>query len=70
MAKNDKYIDPPVVKRFYDEEGRVKAIVRLHFPDISDEENARRYDVVMDAAAKLLLSIKERKNDGTTAASN
>lgn len=61
MAKNDKYIDPPVERRFLDENGRVKAIVRLHVPDISDEENQRRYDVVMDAAAKLMFSIREKE---------
>ena len=39
------------------------AIVRMHFPEISDEENKRRYDIVMDAAAKLIFSMKETNND-------
>ena len=59
MAKTDTYNE--VRTRIFP-----KAIVRMHFPDISDEENARRYDRVMDAAAKLILSMKEVQNDGAT----
>lgn len=62
MAKDDKYLEP-IVMHF------PNAIVRVHFPDISDEENARRYEIVKEKAAALLMSIrkknKENSNDGT-----
>lgn len=41
------------------------AIVRVHFPDLSVEENNKRMKQLHDAAAKLLkeLQTKEKKKD-------
>lgn len=37
------------------------AIVRVHIPDITEEERAKRMKVIHDAAARLLLSLEEQK---------
>ncbi len=64
MAKDDKYLEP-IVMHF------PNAIVRVHFPDISDEENARRYEIFKEKAVDLVLSLRNKKeeklNDGARA---
>ena len=52
MARNDKY---NVTKTYH----FPNAIVRVHFPDISDEEQERRYEEIKKAALALLLSKEE-----------
>lgn len=67
MARNDKYLEPVV--HVYP-----NAIVRVHYPDISDEENDRRCEAAMDQAVKFMLALYEKKkeaqrNDRTAAQS-
>lgn len=54
MAHNDTY-NVTKTYRF------PNAVVRVHFPDISDKEQDRRYEEITNAALKLLLS--ENKED-------
>ena len=49
MARNDTY---NVTKTYH----FPNAVVRVHFPDISDEEQERRYEEIKRAALALLLS--------------
>ena len=56
MAKTDTYNETVVIRH-------PNAIVRVHFPDISDEENRRRYEFVKDAARALMQSLYERRGD-------
>ena len=37
------------------------AIVRVHFPDISDEENSKRMKKIQKAAAELLKETRKKK---------
>ena len=53
MAKNDKYLKPVV--HVYP-----NAVVRVHYPDISDEENDKRCEAAMDAAVRFMLSLREK----------
>lgn len=56
MAKNDKYLEPVV--HVYP-----NAIVRVHYPDISDEENDRRCEAAMDEAVRFVLALREKKKE-------
>ena len=49
MARNDTY---NVTKTYHFPNG----VVRVHFPDISDAEQERRYEEIKRAALALLLS--------------
>lgn len=39
------------------------AIVRVHFPDLTEEENARRHKILHDAAAAILISEERLKQE-------
>lgn len=39
------------------------AIVKVYIPDLTDEERERRYKIIHDAAAALLLSAEKAKRE-------
>ena len=73
MAKNDKYLEP-VVHTYPGGDGLPPAIVRMRYPDISDEENDRRCEAAMDQAVNFVLALRKiqkeaQANDRTAAQS-
>lgn len=39
------------------------AIVKVYIPDLTDEERERRYKILHDAAAALLMSVEKSKRE-------